>query len=159
MVENVTNKDFCVILKLDLNVLEYHFLCLIHGPQNCIKWIKNDFRCWNLCFRMILWCLNPVCTFQIFLWEKTASFGRGVMARLWIQTTDFGVCLWQSLNDSSGHFYNTQWHRNTIIENLILDGQVHTLLLENKTLSKLHCLSWKCLLPSILKLFEEVVCM
>ena len=30
MVENVTNKDFFVILKLDLNTLECHF-CVIHG--------------------------------------------------------------------------------------------------------------------------------
>ena len=37
MVENVTNKDYFVILKLDLNVLECHFLCVIHGPQNCMK--------------------------------------------------------------------------------------------------------------------------
>ena len=37
MVENVTNKDFFVILKLDLNALECHFLCVIHGPQNCMK--------------------------------------------------------------------------------------------------------------------------
>ena len=67
-----------------------------------------------------------------------APFGYGVIARLKIQTTDFGVCLWQSLNDSSGHLSNTQRHRMTI-ENLFLDGQVHTLFSENKTMSKLHC--------------------
>ena len=66
----------------------------------------------------------------------------------------FWRCLWQSLNDSSGHLSNTQRHRMTI-ENLILDGQVHTLFSGNKTMSKLHCQRWKCLLPSILELFEE----
>ena len=66
----------------------------------------------------------------------------------------FGVCLWQSLNDSTGHLSNTQWHR-MMIENLILDGQVHTLFSENKTMSKLHCQIWKCLLPSVLKLFKD----
>ena len=76
------------------------------------------------------------------------------MARLWIQTTGFGVSLRQSLNDSSGHLSNTQRHRKTI-GILFLDGQVHTLFSENKLMSKLHCQRWKCLLPSILKLFEE----
>ena len=37
MVENVTNKDFFVILKLDLNALECNFLRVIHGPKNCMK--------------------------------------------------------------------------------------------------------------------------
>ena len=45
------------------------------------------------------------------------------------------------------------------IENPNLDGQVHTLFSENKTMSKLHCQRRKCLLPSILKLFDEIVCM
>ena len=45
------------------------------------------------------------------------------------------------------------------IKNLILDGQIHPLFLENKTLSKLHCQRWKGLHPSILKLFEEILCM
>ena len=30
-------KNVCVILKLDLNALDYHFLSVIHGPQNCMK--------------------------------------------------------------------------------------------------------------------------
>ena len=35
MVETVTNKDFfVVILKLNLNVLECYFLCVIRGPQH-----------------------------------------------------------------------------------------------------------------------------
>ena len=54
------------------------------------------------------------------------------MDRLWVQTTGSGVCLWQSLNNSSGHHSNTQRHRMAI-ENLILDGQVHALFSENKT--------------------------
>ena len=83
---------------------------------------------------MIVWCFNPVVTTHLFLWEKIAPFGYGVMARLWVQTTGFGVCLWQSLNNSSGHLSNTQRYRMTI-ENLILDGQVHTLFSENKTMS------------------------
>ena len=41
------------------------------------------------------------------------------------------------------------------IENLILDGKVHTLFSGNKTMSKLHCQRCKCLLQSILKLFED----
>ena len=52
----------------------------------------------------------------------------------------FGVCLLQSLNNSSGHLSNTQRHRMTI-ENLILDGQVHTLFSENKTMSTDACLT------------------
>ena len=154
MVENVTNKDFFVILKLDLNALEYCFLCMIHGPQNCMKWMKNAFRCWNLCFYMIVSCFNPVDTIHLFLWEKIGPFGSGVMASLWVQTTGFGVCLWQSLNNSPGHLSNTQRQWMTI-ENLILNGQVHTLFSENKTMSKLHCQIWKCLLPFLLKLFED----
>ena len=43
----------------------------------------------------------------------------------------FGVCLWQSLNNSSGHLSNAQRHRMTI-ENLILDGQVHPLFSEKQ---------------------------
>ena len=104
MVENNTNKDIFVIFKLYLNALECHFLCVIHGPQNCMKWMKNAFRCWNLCFHTIVWWFNPVDTIRLFLWEKIAPFGFGVMARLWVQTTGFGVCLWQSLNNSPGHF-------------------------------------------------------
>ena len=145
---------FFVILKLDLNALEYHFLCVIHGPQNYMKWMRNDFRCWNLCFHMIVWCYNLVDTIHLFLWEKMASFGCGVMACLWVQTTGFGVCLWQSLSDSRIHLSNTQRQRMTI-ENLILNGQEHSLFSENKTMSKLHCQRWKCLLPRILKLFED----
>ena len=131
------------------------FLCVIHIPQNCMKWIKSAFRCWNLCFRMILWCFNPVNTTHLFLWDKITSFGCGVIARLWVQTTVFGICLWQSLNNSTAHLSNTQRHRMTM-ENLILDGQVRTLFSENKTMSRLHCQRWKCFLPSILKLFEEM---
>ena len=138
--------------------MECHFLCVIHGPQNCIKWMKNAFRCWNLCFHMIVWSLNPVDTTRLFLWEKIVTFGCSVMARLRVQTTGFGVYLWQSLNNSSGHLSNTQRYRMTI-ENLILDGQVNPLFSENKTMSKLHCQRWKCLLPSILKLLEEIFCM
>ena len=130
------------------------FLCVIHGPQICMKWMKNAFRCWNLCFHMSVWCFNPVDTIHLFLWEKIAPFSCGVMASLWFQTAGFGVCLWQSLNDSPGHLSNTQRQRMTI-ENLILNGQVHTLFSENKTMSKPHCQRWKFLLPSILKLFEE----
>ena len=37
-----------------------------------------------------------------------------------------------------GHLSNTQRQRMTI-ENLILDGQVHTLFSENKAMSKLLC--------------------
>ena len=74
------------------------------------------------------------------------------------QTMDSDNWFWRLsmtfLNDSSGHLSNTQRHIITI-ENLILDGQVHTLFSENKTISKLHCQMWKCLLPSILKLFED----
>ena len=142
---------FFVILKLDLNALVCHFLCVIHGPQNCMKWMKNAFRCWML--HIIVWCFNPVDTIHLFLWEKIATFGRGVMASLWVQTTVFGVCLCHSLNNSPWDLSNTQTQRMTI-ENLILNGQVHTLFSENKTMSKLHCQWWKCLLPSILKLFE-----
>ena len=130
------------------------FLCVTHGPQNCMKWMKNAFRCWNLSFHMIVWCFNPVDTTHLFLWEKIVPFGCDVMARLWVQTTGLGVCLWQSLNNLSGHISNTQSHRMTI-KNLIFDRQVHLLFSENKTMSKLHCQRWKCLLPSILKLFED----
>ena len=158
MVENVTNKDFFVILKLDLNALECHFFYVIHGPQNCMKSMKIAFRCWNLYFHMIAWCFNAVDTTHLFLWEKIAPFGCGVLASLWVQTTGFGVCLWQFLNNSPWHLSNTQRQRMTI-ENLIPNGQVHTLFSENKTMSKLHCQRWKCLLPSILKLFEEIFCM
>ena len=42
------------------------------------------------------------------------------------------------------------------IENLVLNGQAHTLFSENKTMSKFICQRLKCLLPSILKLFEEI---
>ena len=133
-------------------------MCVIHGPQNCMKWMKSDFRCWNHCFYIILWRFNPADTIHLFLSEKIAPFGCGVMARLWIQTTGFGVYLWQCLNDSLGHLSNPQWHRITI-ENLFLDGQVHILFSENKSMSKLHCQRWKCLLPSILKLFEDFFCM
>ena len=134
------------------------FLCVIYGPQNCKKWKKNAFRCWNLCFHIIVWRFNPVYTIHLFLWEKIDPFGFGVMVSLWVQTTGFGVFLWQPLNNSPGHLSNTQRQRMTI-ENLILNGQVHTLFSENKTMSKLHCRRWKCLLPSILKLFEEFFCM
>ena len=151
-------QGFFVILKLYLNALECHFLYVIHGPQNCIKWMKNAFRCWNICFHMIVWCFNHVNTTHLFLWEKIALLGCGVMARLWVQTTGFGVCLWQSLNNSLGHLSNTQRQRMTI-ENLILDVQVRTLFSETKTMSKLHCQRWKCLLPSVIKLFEEIFCM
>ena len=147
-----------VILKLDLNLLECHFLCVIHGPQNCMKRMKRAIRCWNLCFHMLLLCFNHADTIHLFLGEKIAPFGCDVMACLWIQATGFGVSLWQSLNDSSGHLSNTQRHRITI-KNLLIDGQVHTLFSENKSMSKLYCQRWNCLLPSILKLFEEIFCM
>ena len=42
------------------------------------------------------------------------------------------------------------------VENPIRKGHVHTLFLENNTVSKLHCQRLKCLLPSIMKLFEEI---
>ena len=92
---------------------------------------------------------NPFESNHLFLWEKIVPFGCGVTARLWVQTTDFGVCLWQSLKKTSGHLSNTQRQRMAI-KNMILDGQVHPLFSENKTMSKLHCQRWKCLLPSIL---------
>ena len=57
------------------------------------------------------------------------------MTRLCVQTTGFGVCLLQSLYNSSGHLSNAKRHRMTI-ENLILDSQVHTLFSENQTMSK-----------------------
>ena len=114
--------------------------------------------CWNFCFHMIVWCFHPIDTTHLFQGEKIVPFGCGVMARLCVQTTVFGFCLRQSLNNSSGHLSNTQSHRMTI-ENLILDGQVHPLFSENKAMSKLYCQGWKCLLPSILKLFEEIFCM
>ena len=97
MVEDVTNKDFLSFKKLDLMYWNVIFLCLIHGPQNCMKWMKIAFRCWNLCFRIIVWCFNPVDTIHLFLWEKIVPFVCGKIARLWIPTTCFGVCLWQSL--------------------------------------------------------------
>ena len=62
------------------------FLRVIHGPQNCMKWMKSAFRSWNFGFCMILRCFNLVNTIHLFLWEKIAPFGSGVMARLWIQT-------------------------------------------------------------------------
>ena len=105
-------------------------------------------------FSHVLWRFNPVHTIHLFQREKIAPFGSGVMARLWIQTTCFGVCLWQSWNNSSEHLSHTQRHKMTI-EHLILDGQVHTLFSEKKAMSKLHCQRKKCLLPSILKLFED----
>ena len=73
--------------------------------------MKIAFRCCNLWFCMILLCFNPANTIHLFLWEKNAPFGCGVMARLWIQTTGFDVCLWQSLNDLSGHLFYTQRHK------------------------------------------------
>ena len=45
------------------------------------------------------------------------------------------------------------------IKNLIIDGQVHTLFSEIKTMPKLHCQRLNCLLPRIMKLFEEIFCM
>ena len=133
--------------------MECHFLCAIHGPQNCMKGMNSAFRCWNLCFRMLLWCFNPIDTIHLFLWEKISPFGCGVMARLWlVQTTGFGVCLWQSLNNSPGKFSNAQ-RQGMMIENPNLDGQVHTLFSENRTMSKLHwdenaCFPvyWNCLM-------------
>ena len=107
---------------------------------------KNALRYWNFCFHMIEWCFNPVDTIHLFLWEKIAPFCCGLMARLWVQTTGFGVCLWQSLNDFLGHLSNTQRQRMTI-ENLILDVQVHTLFSENKRVSKLHCPRWNACFP------------
>ena len=107
---------------------------------------------------MIVWCFNPVYTIHLFMWEKVAPFGCGVMGSLWVQTTGFGVCLWQSLNNLLGHLSNTHRQRMTI-ENLNLNGRVHTLFSESKTMSKLHCQGWKCLLPSILKLSEDFFCM
>ena len=133
-------QGFFVILKLDLNALECRFLCLIHGPQNCRRWMKNAFRCWNLCFHMIVWHFNPVDTIHLFLWEKIIPFGFGVIASLWFQTTGFGVCLWQSFNNSPGYLSNTQRQRMTI-EKLILNGQVHTLLSGNKALSETKMLA------------------
>ena len=79
---------------------------------------------------MIVWCFNPVDTTHLFLRDEIDPFGCGVMDRLWVQTTGFGVCLWLSLNNLREHLSNTQSHRMTI-ENLILDGQVHALFSEN----------------------------
>ena len=134
--------------------MECQFLCLIHGPQNCMKWMKNAFRCWNLCFHMTVWCFKPVDTNHLFLWEKIAPFGCSEMARLWFHTTGFGVCLWQSLNNSPGHLSNSQ-RQQMMIENRILDGLVHTLFSKSRTMSKLLCQRCNCLLPSILKMFQD----
>ena len=92
-------QDLFFHFKSRLKCIGMPFLCVIHGPQNYMKWMKIAFRCWNLWFCMILLCFNPVNTTHLFLWKKIASFGCGVMARLWVQTTGFDVCLWQSLND------------------------------------------------------------
>ena len=155
---NVTNMHFCVILKHNLNVLNCHFF----------EWSMDYRTAWNewkvvldakiLCFRMILWCFSPVDTTHLFQWETIAPFGCGVMTRLWVQTTGFGVCLWQSLYNSSGHLSNTQRLRMPI-KNLILDAEVHTLFSENKPMSTLYCQRWKCLLSSMMEMFEEIFCM
>ena len=156
MVENVTNTDFFVILKLALNVLECHFFCV---------WSMDHITAWNewimfwdaeICFRMILWCFIPAVTTHFFLWEKIAPFGCDVVARLKILTTGFEVCLWQSLNNSSGHLSYTQRHRMTI-ENLFLDGQVHTLFSENQTMSKLHCQRWNACFPVYLDCLKIII--
>ena len=43
---------------------------------------------------MIEWWFNPVDTTHLFLREKIAPFGCGVMTIVWVQMTGFGVCLW-----------------------------------------------------------------
>ena len=85
--------------------------------------------CWNLCFRITLWCFNPVDTMR----ETDYGF-----RQFW------GVFLWKSLYNSSIHLSNSQGHKMTF-GNLILDDPVHTLLSENKPMSKLHCQRWNYL--------------
>ena len=67
---------FVPISKLDLTVLECDF-CV--GKLICMKWMNNAFRCWSLCFRMILWCLNSVDTTHVLLWEKSACLDCEIM--------------------------------------------------------------------------------
>ena len=83
--------------------LECNFLCVIHGPQNCMKWMRSACRCWNLCFHTILWCFNPVDTIHLFLWEKNCPFWLWRNGLTMDSDNCFDVCLWQSLNDSLGH--------------------------------------------------------
>ena len=71
----------------------------------------------------VSWCLNPIDTTHLFLWEKIDSMSCEVMTSLWVQTACLSVCLWQSLYNSVGYLSNTQKHRMTI-KNLFLDGQV-----------------------------------
>ena len=107
---------------------------------------------------MIVWRLNSANTTHLFLWEKIVPFGFGVLASLWVQTTGFGVCLQQSLNDSPGHLSNTQRQRMTI-ENLILNGLEHIIVFRKQNNVKTPLSEMKSLLPSILKLFEDFFCM
>ena len=59
--------EFCVILKLDLNVLECHFC--VESMDHKIAWNESiiAFRCWNLYSCIIVWCFNPVNTNHLFL--------------------------------------------------------------------------------------------
>ena len=66
--------------------IEMSFLCVIHGPQICMKWMYDAFRWWNLCFCKLLWCFNPVDTSHHFLREKIAPYDCGVKSRLRVHT-------------------------------------------------------------------------
>ena len=68
---------------------------------------------------------NPVDTIHLFLWEKIVPSGIGVMASLWIQTAGFGVCLWQSFNNSPVHLSNNQRQRMTLKIWFLLDKYTH----------------------------------
>ena len=87
---------------------------------------------------MILWCFNPIDTTHILLREKCPFW-------LWRNDQTMGSEIWFCRLSVTifvqfvGTFSNTQRYRMTI-ENLILDGQVHTLFSENETMSKLHCM-------------------
>ena len=133
MVENVTNKDFCHF-KTWPKCIGMSFLCL---------WSMDYRTAWNG------WKVLLDAEISVFAWfygvlvpsiPSTFSCERKLPLFVVAKWPDygfrqlvFGVCLWQSLNNSSGHLSNTQRHRMTI-ENRILDGQVHTLCPENKTM-------------------------
>ena len=91
------------IFKLDLTVFEYHFLCLRHGPQNCMITATAVKKSPAYEFRQLV----------------------------------LGVCLWQSLSTSLGHFSNAQKHR-IMIENLFPDDPGQTLFSEEKTIPKVR---------------------
>ena len=87
---------------------------------------------------MILWCFNPINTTHLFILERLAPFGRGVMTRLYVQTTVLAFLFDNLCTIRQGIFITLKGIEITI-ENLILDDQVHTFSSENETMSKLHC--------------------